>query len=74
MAVIVSIKDRIRQLEAGEFQILCDAFLAREGYTNLVALGTMAGTHKTTKGTPDTYVSIAGSHYIFVEYTTQKSG
>ena len=55
MATITTIKQRIEQLDAGHFQILCDAYLSREGYPNLVALGTKAGTSKTTLGTPDTY-------------------
>lgn len=55
MATIVSIKQKIEQLDAGSFQVLCDAYLSREGYPNPVSLGTKAGTQKTTQGTPDTY-------------------
>ncbi len=73
MAKITSIKERINQLDAGSFQILCDAYLSKEGYPNLVALGTMSGTTKTTKGTPDTYFCISNGNYIFAEYTTQKN-
>ncbi len=72
MATITTIKQRIEQLDAGHFQILCDAYLSREGYPNLVALGTKAGTSKTTLGTPDTYFCMAGDKYVFAEYTTQK--
>lgn len=74
MATITTIKQRIEQLDAGRFQILCDAYLSREGYPNLTALGTKAGTTKTTPGTPDTYFCILGGKYVFAEYTTQQDG
>lgn len=70
MATITVIKDRIRQLNQAGFQILCDDYLSRIGYPNLVSLGTMAGSEKTTKGTPDTYFIIKNGKYIFAEYTT----
>ncbi len=73
MAWLTEIKQKILQLDAGSFQILCDAYLSKEGYPNIVALGTKAGSAKTTLGTPDTYFCIAGDKYIFVEYTTQQS-
>lgn len=74
MATIASIKDRINQMDQASFQILCDAYLSRIGYQNLVSLGTKAGAQKTTPGTPDTYFCISGGKYIFAEYTTQKDG
>jgi energy-coupling factor transporter ATP-binding protein EcfA2/NAD-dependent SIR2 family protein deacetylase len=74
MAVINTIKQKILQLDAGSFQSLCDAFLAKDGYPNIVSLGTEAGSQKTTRGTPDTYFFVPGGRYIFVEYTTQQSG
>lgn len=74
MATITKIKEEILKLDAGSFQILCDDYLFKKGYHNIVALGTQAGTTKTTKGTPDTYVCCIDGKYIFVEYTTQQSG
>jgi len=74
MATIVSIKQRIEQLGAGDFQCLCDAYLSREGYPNPVSLGTKAGTQKTTQGTPDTYFCLANGKYVLAEYTTQQPG
>ena len=71
MAKIVSIKQKIEQLDSGSFQILCDAYLSREGYPKLVSLGTKAGTQKTTLGTPDTYFCEANGKYVLSEYTTQ---
>ena len=55
MAVIDEIKQRILQLDAGSFQSMCDRYLSKIGYPNIVSLGTQAGTQKTTRGTPDTY-------------------
>ena len=74
MATITAIKERITQLNPAGFQILCDAYLSREGYPNLVALGTMTGAEKTTPGTPDTYFCVSNGKYVFAEYTTQTAG
>lgn len=73
MAVIDEIKQRILQLDAGSFQSMCDRYLSKIGYPNIVSLGTQAGTQKTTQGTPDTYFFDPNGKYVFVEYTTQQS-
>lgn len=74
MATITDIKDSINRLDPAGFQILCDDYLSREGYPNLVCLGTMSGAQKTTLGTPDTYFPGESGKYIFAEYTIQKKG
>lgn len=71
MANIESIKQKILQLDAGSFQNLCDSYLYKIGYPNIVSFGGEAGTRKTTPGTPDTYFTTSDGKYIFVEYTTQ---
>lgn len=73
MANIESIKQKILQLDAGAFQNLCDSYLYKTGYPNIVSLGGEAGTRKTTLGTPDTYFIASNGKYVFVEYTTQKT-
>lgn len=73
MANIESIKQRILQLDAGSFQNLCDSYLYKIGYPNIVSLGGEAGTRKTTPGTPDTYFIASNGEYVFVEYTTKKT-
>lgn len=75
MAIIETIKQRIRQLDGGAFQSLCDAFLEKErqGVT-FMSLGSHAGTMKTTRGTPDTYYVMSNGNYVFIEYTTQDTG
>ena len=72
MANIESIKQKILQMDAGSFQNLCDSYLCKIGYPNIVSLGGEAGTRKTTLGTPDTYFIASNGKYVFVEYTTQK--
>ena len=74
MAIITSVKERINQLNQANFQILCDEFLSKEGYPNIVALGTQDGAEKTTRGTPDTFFCLSNGKYVFTEYTTQKNG
>lgn len=73
MPNIESIKQKILQLDAGAFQNLCDSYLYKIGYLNIVSLGGEAGTRKTTSGTPDTYFNTSDGKYIFIEYTTQKA-
>ncbi len=73
MANIESIKQKILQLDAGSFQNLCDSYLYKIGYPNIVSLGGEAGTRKTTLGTPDTYFIASNGKYVFVEYTTQRT-
>ena len=73
VANIESIKQKILQLDAGSFQSLCDSYLYKIGYPNIVSLGGEAGTRKTTLGTPDTYFTASSGEYVFVEYTTQKT-
>ena len=72
--MIETIKQKILQLDAGSFQNLCDSYLSKIGYQDIVSLGGKAGTRKTTLGTPDTYFSTPDGKYIFVEYTTQTEG
>lgn len=73
MPTKTDIKSRIQQLNPAAFQILCDDYLGRIGYPDLVSFGTMAGAERTTKGTPDSYC-ISDGKYIFAEYTVQTTG
>lgn len=69
--MIENIKQKILQLDAGTFQNLCNSYLYKKGYRNLMSLGSQAGTKKTTRGTPDAYFITHDDNYIFTEYTTQ---
>ena len=72
--MIETIKQKVLQLDAGSFQNLCDSYLAKIGYQDIVSLGGKAGTRKTTLGTPDAYFITPNGKYIFVEYTTKIKG
>jgi len=74
MSKLTDIRQKILQLDGGAFQELCDAYLSKSGYENILSLGTKSGTTKTTKGIPDTYFFNSREKYIFVMYTTQQSG
>ena len=68
----VAIEDRIVNLNQGDYQRLCEAFLYKLGYHNVYALGSFSGTTKTTPGTPDAFVPQSNGKYVFCEVTTQK--
>lgn len=73
MSKLTDIKQKILQLDGGPFQELCDAYLSKLGYKEILSLGMKSGTMKTTKGIPDTYFLKSRDKYIFVMYTTQQS-
>lgn len=69
MALQAEIENAIKSItDVGSFQNLCNEILVREINLPITALGSKAGSNKTTKGTPDTYFD--GKKYILVEYTT----
>lgn len=72
MSKIIDIERKIDELNGGQFQELCNNLLSKQGYKNLVKIGTKEGSSKTTKGTPDSYFKTENGKYIFVEYTTKK--
>lgn len=75
MSRVDTIKQKILQLDGGAFQNLCNEYLIKKYFPDkdvtMTALGSQAGTNKTTKGTPDMYIVEHGK-YLFVEYTTQQ--
>lgn len=74
MTLFEIIKQRIVSLDSATFQSLCDSYIVMTRQANIVSLGTAASAKKTTKGTPDTYYCTEDGKYVFIEYTTQKSG
>lgn len=72
MSKLTDIKYRINQLDGGDFQNLCDAYLSCKGYKNGYSLGMNTGTNKTAKGNPDTYFLTSEKKYVMVMYTTQQ--
>ena len=71
MTTVNTIEQRIRQMDGGEFQKLCDAYLSMTGYGKPNAFGSVAGSNKVKKGTPDTYFERNNGKLVFAEYTTQ---
>lgn len=72
MATVNTIEQRILQMDGGEFQKLCDAYLSSIGYGNPNSFGSKVGSNKVRKGTPDTFFERPNGKLVFVEYTTQQ--
>lgn len=72
MPLVNRIQKEIQELNGGQFQRLSDNYLYKEGYKRFVSLGSVSGTNKTRKGTPDTYQVLENGKYVFVEHTTVK--
>jgi hypothetical protein len=74
MSKINQIQQKILELDGGAFQKLADNFLAKLGYAPVNPIGSVVGSNKTKKGTPDTLIPLENGNYIFAEYTTQQDG
>lgn len=72
MTTVNTIEQRILQMEGGEFQKLCDAYLSMNGYGNPNSFGSVAGSNKVKTGTPDTFFERPNGKLVFAESTTQK--
>ncbi|MDO9182464.1 MAG: hypothetical protein Q7U04_08645, partial [Bacteriovorax sp.] len=73
MANINRIEASIQEMDGGEFQKLCDAYLSRIGYGKPNSFGIQNGSNKVRKGTPDTFFEKNDGKIAFAEYTTQKT-
>ncbi len=57
MSKINTIQQKIKSIDGGQFQNLCDDYLQKKyNFKKIIRLGTYSGSSKTTKGIPDTYV------------------
>src|SRR4030042_5732296 len=74
MSKINQIKNRLSEIEGGVFQNLCDAYIHKKGYEAINCIGSMIGSDKVKKGTPDTFITLPNKKYVFAEYTTQQKG
>ena len=72
MATVNTIENRILEMDGGEFQKLCDAYLFTIGYGKPNSTGSVAGANKVRKGTPDTFFELPNGKLVFAEYTAQK--
>lgn len=71
MTTVNAIEQRILQMDGGEFQKLCDAYLSMTGYGKSNAFGSVTSSNKVKKGTPDTFFERDNGKLVFAEYTTQ---
>ena len=74
MSKINEIQNKLKGLNEAVFQKLADAYLHKRGYGQINSLGSVIGTDKVKKGTPDTLVSLPNGKYVFAEHTTQQRG
>lgn len=73
MAKINQIQNSLKELDGGAFQKLADSYLLRKGYPQINPIGSVAGSNKVRKGTPDTLIPTSDGKYVFGEYTTISS-
>jgi hypothetical protein len=73
MSKINQIQNALKELEGGAFQKLADSYLLKKDYPQINSLGSVIGSNKVRKGTPDTLISLPNGNYIFAEYTTQET-
>jgi hypothetical protein len=73
MSKINQIENAILELDGGVFQKLANAYLICEGYDGLNAIGSVVGSNKVSKGTPDAAFILENKKYVFVEHTTQRT-
>ena len=70
MAKINQIQNALKELDGGAFQKLADSYLLKKGYPQINPIGSVAGSNKVRKGTPDTLIPTDNGKYVFAEYTT----
>jgi hypothetical protein len=73
MTKINQIQQRLLELDGGAFQKLADSYLLKKGYTQVNPIGSVIGSNKARKGTPDTLIPLPNGRYIFAEYSTQET-
>ena len=72
MSKVNQIQNRIRELEGGAFQKLADAYLTKIGYDRINPLGSVPGSNKVRKTTPDSLNALPNGKISFAEYKTQQ--
>ena len=73
MSKINQIQNALNEMEGGAFQKLADTYLLKKGYQNINAIGSVIGSNKVKKGTPDSYSRQVNGKLVFAEYTTDKT-
>lgn len=72
---ITQIEKALSETSSTTFQELCNAlfYIKHPELTAFGKVGSQIGTEKTTKGTPDSYISLPNGNFIFAESTTNVS-
>jgi hypothetical protein len=73
MSKINQIQQAIFEMSGGEFQKLADQYLVEKGFVSVNFIGSVVGSNKVRKGTPDTLIALPNGNYIFAEHNTQNS-
>ena len=73
MLKTADIEMKLKEIESGRFQRICNEILCRKGYKPYEYTGSVKGTDKTKLGTPDAVFIDKNDKYIYVEVTTQAS-
>ncbi|MCX6678107.1 MAG: hypothetical protein NTU95_09205 [Methanothrix sp.] len=74
MTKLNQIQTALLELDGGKFQKLMDSYLYKMGYEWINSPGSVLGSDKVKKGTPDTFFSLPNGKYALAEYTTQQTG
>ena len=64
MATVNTIENRILEMDGGEFQKLCDAYLYAIQYGKPNSTGGVAGANKVRTGTPDTFFELPNGNKV----------
>ncbi len=73
MSKLNEVQQRLSEIDATRFHKLVDSYLSKKHNYSIHSTGTKIGEDKPRKGTPDTLITLENGHYIFVEYTAQKT-
>jgi hypothetical protein len=71
---VTQIQARLLEIDPAGFQRLAEAYLSARGYDRINSFGLVLGADKTTRGTPDTLITLPNGKYVFAEHTTQQTG
>lgn len=73
MSKVNQVEKILQEIDATKFHKLADGFLSKKFSYEIHSNGTKIGEDKPTKGTPDSFAVLENGHYVFMEYTTQKT-
>lgn len=73
MSKLNHIQTALKEIDGGKFQKLIETYLYKKrGFSNIHAIGSVAGKDKVKTGTPDILFRVSDNAYVFAECTTQQ--